>query len=979
MDWRKSIVLCVAIVAIIALGAFAVCSVRPTYAEGNGAMRGAVQNGEMEQHVKMTPVTPSGYWPHEQSDLLPDPQAMFGHLDNGFRFVLLPNGKPKDRTSLHLVIQAGSLNERDEERGIAHFLEHMLFNGSTHFPPGELVKYFQKIGMQFGPDANAHTGFFETVYDINLPVSDRQSLREALQVLDDYAEGALLLPSEIERERGVILAEKQTRDSAAYRAYVASLNFELAGTLFPERLPIGIEEVIRSADQSVFNAFYDTWYRPDNMILVMVGDFDPGLARELVETQFATMKARAPARENPAIGQVSHERLKTFYHHEEELGSTSVTLQVLTHISNRSDNAAYQRQQIEEQLANQILRNRLERKVNQANSPITDASAGSGTFLRQTRYGYISSDCQPDDWQEALALIEQTLRQALDYGFSEDELERVKKDYRAGLDQAVAQARTRESGALARELIHAVSDDRVFRSPEQISAFAVPIIAAVTPKDLQKRLSAVWGQKPRLVLVTGNVEIVSSSRSPEDEIAAVFNASQATKVSQPISVQRAAFPYLPPPQQEGRIVGQEEHEDIGVSSIRFENDIRLNFKSSDFTADEVQFVLSFGEGRAGVPLELAALAAIVDDVMNESGLGQMNKEVLAQALAGKKTEIQFGIRDDRFAFEGRSAPEEMALMFQLLQAYIVDPAFREEAWQLALNRYRQTYLSLRQSVDGVLNLYGWRFLAGGDPRFGLPPVDAFDGLSVADVEKWISPALRHGAMELSIVGDVDRQTVVRLATRYLGSLPERQVNDTKANNRTGPVFPVARQMDVPVMSQIKKAQLVMAFPTDDIWDISRTRRLNILAEIVSERLRLRVREKLGAAYSPGAFSWPSRTYPGYGLFIIYIPLAPEALDIVTAEVQAIVMDLRQNGVSSAELQRALEPTLTGIKDRLRENGYWLNTVLSGASQHPVQLEWCRSIITDYADIRSEDIERLAHRYLDLSKLAVIRATSVRTP
>mgnify|MGYP001818982693 FL=1 len=378
-------------------------------------------------------------------------------------------------------------------------------------------------------------------------------------------------------------------------------------------------------------------------------------------------------------------------------------------------------------------------------------------------------------------------------------------------------------------------------------------------------------------------------------------------------------------------------------------------------------------------MDMAALAAIVDEVMNESGLGQMDKEALSQALAGKKTEIQFDIRDDRFTLEGRSAPEEMELMFQLLQAHVMDPAFREDAWQLALNRYRQTYLSMRQSVDGVLNLYGWRFLSGGDPRFGLPPLDAFDGLSVADVKKWIGSELRHGAMELSVVGDVDRETVVRLATRFLGSLPNRRVNDPKANNRKGPVFPVARQMDVPVMSQIKKAQLVMAFPTDDIWDIGRTRRLNILAEIVSERLRLRIREKLGAAYSPGAFSWPSRTYSGYGLFVIYIPLSPETLDIVTAEVKAIVSDIRQNGVSSAELQRALEPTMTGIKDRLRENGYWLNTVLSGAAQHPVQLEWCRTITTDYAGIRKADIDRLARRYLDLSRLAVIQATSASVP
>ena len=157
---------------------------------------------------------------------------------------------------------------------------------------------------------------------------------------------------------------------------------------------------------------------------------------------------------------------------------------------------------------------------------------------------------------------------------------------------------------------------------------------------------------------------------------------------------------------------------------------------------------------------------------------------------------------------------------------------------------------MQQSVDGVLNLYGWRFLSGNDPRFGLPSPEAFEGLSVTDVENWIVPALRQGAMELAIVGDVDRETVVRMAARYLGSLPGKRAEAIKPENRTGPVFPAARQMNVDVISQIEKAQLVMAFPTDDMWDIGRTRRLNILAEIVSERLRLRIREKLGAAYSP---------------------------------------------------------------------------------------------------------------------------------
>jgi zinc protease len=514
MERPKNVLASMVALIMIFSGLVGLFSGLPTaYAAGGGSIGAAGGSGDSGNRGEMPPVPSSTDWPQAQSDLRPDPQAMFGRLSNGFRYVLLPNPKPIDRTSMHLVVQAGSLQEAENERGIAHFLEHMLFNGSTHFPPGELVKYFQKIGMQFGPDANAHTGFYETVYDINLPLSDRQSLREALQVMQDYAEGALLLPSEIERERGVILAEKRARDSADYRAYVASLAFELAGTRYPDRLPIGSETVIRSADRSVFKAFYDAWYRPDNMILVMVGDFDPALARELVEAQFRQMEARAPARANPAPGQVAHEKLKTFYHHEKELGSTSVTVQVLTHDAHAIDTADFQRRQIEEQLANQILRNRLNRALNQAGSPITDVSAGSGIFLRQTRYGYISADCQPENWRDALTLIEQTLRQALQYGFDEEELERVKQDYRAGLEQAAAQAGTRDSSTLARNLIRSVLDDRVFRSPEQVKLFAEPVIAAATTQTLQDRLRHIWGVSHRLVLVTGNAAIVSPRRN----------------------------------------------------------------------------------------------------------------------------------------------------------------------------------------------------------------------------------------------------------------------------------------------------------------------------------------------------------------------------------------------------------------------------------------------------------------------------------
>jgi zinc protease len=926
------------------------------------------------------PTVSAAEWPHLRSDLPPDPQAIFGRLKNGFRYVVLPNSKPKDRVSLHLVVLAGSIDEAENQRGIAHFLEHMLFNGSTHFPPGELVKYFQKIGMQFGPDANARTGFYDTVYDISLPASDRQSLQEALLVMQDYAQGALLLQSEIDRERGVILAEKRMRDSADYRSYVASLDFELKGTRFPERLPIGSAQVIASANRPVFKAFYDTWYRPDNMVLVMVGDMDPDLSIELIEEQFGDMAPRAPALARPETGKIDHRGLQTFYHYEKELGSTSVTLQVMDNTSPPVDNAAFERRLIEEQLANRIIQNRLDRKINQAGSPATDANVGSGIFLHQIRYGYISADCQPAHWQAALSLVDQELRKALQYGFTSEELARVKKDYLAGLDQAAAQAKTRESASLARALIYAVTNDYVFRSPRQEKAFADPIVAAISADDLLKRLHAIWNKQHRLVLVSGNAAIAAPSGTPEEAIAGAYQKSQTVTVAPPVQGPSVAFPYLAPPSTEGRIVERQTFEDLEITTMRFANNIRFNFKPTDFTADEVQFALSFGQGRSGVPADKAAMAALADEVVNESGLGRLNKDALKQALAGKKTDMQFSVKDDRFVIEGRSTPAEIELMFQLLYAAVKDPAFREEAWQLALERYTQTYHAMRQSVDGVMNLYGWRFLSDGDPRFGMPPLSDLKGISANDVAEWIGQALHNGAMELSVVGDVDAATIVPLAARYLGSLPDREDTDTTPDGlRSGPTFPTARKMAVSVETQINKALLVMALPTDDIWDIERTRRLNILADIIADRLRLQIREKLGAAYSTGAFSLPSRAYKNYGLLVVYIPLAPDTIDMVEAEVTAILQDIRQKGISADELQRALEPTLKGIRDRFRENDYWLQTVLAGASRHPVQLDWSRTIMEDYAAIQTTDIERVARRYLDTGRLAVIEARAASTP
>jgi len=429
------------------------------------------QSGSKSVHLKSSNIDSSAVntadsnisshpdWPHENSDLLPDPALLFGKLPNGFRYVLMKNANPKDRVSLHLNVQVGSIYETDKQQGISHFLEHMLFCGSKHFKPGELVKYFQSIGMQFGHDANAHTGFYETVYDMLLPEGNKKSLENGLVVMKDFAESALLLQSEIDRERKVILAEKRTRDSASYRTFVSVMKFLLPETRISKRFPIGEEEVIKNADHNLIKDYYDTWYRPDNMILVMAGDFDQKQATKLIEENFSSLYAKASIQPRPDIGQINHKGIKTFYHFEKETGKTTVTIEVINKKTIQPDSVAFQTKQLVKNIANQIVQNRLDKIVSKTTSPFTSASVSSGTSFYQVEFSEISAETSPENWEKSLSLLEKTLRKSLKYGFVKSELEIVKKDFLSMLDNAVKKMPTRNFRMLAIIVIIDLNND----------------------------------------------------------------------------------------------------------------------------------------------------------------------------------------------------------------------------------------------------------------------------------------------------------------------------------------------------------------------------------------------------------------------------------------------------------------------------------------------------------------------------------------
>jgi len=909
-------------------------------------------------------------WPHAASDLQPDPHIIFGRLANGFRYVLMPNSEPRDRVSMHLNVQSGSLNESDSQRGLAHFLEHLMFNGSTHFPPGELVKYFQRIGMQFGPDANAHTGFQETVYDVLLPDGKPESIENGLLVLSDYAQGALLLPSEVARESKVILSEMRARDSTSYRILDARFQFEFEGTHVAKRLPIGLEKVIKRATAKDLKHFYDTWYRPQTMILVMVGDIAEEAVVPLIKKFFSPLNPRAPKPPEPAMGTLKHTGVKSFYHHEKEAGKTTVSIATLSQRAPVPDTSDLQRVLVIQDIADQIVQNRLDRLITQGTSPCTSANIGSGIYLRRFDYTELTAECSPEKWTTSLAFLEQTLRQVLQFGFTAGELTRVKKDYLADLEVAVSKAATRDSQALAGQVIWHINNDRVFQSPTQRQTLLKPIISALTPQDVHAAMKQAWSGGHRLVLVTGNALIDEPGAAPEETILAVYKQSGQKAVSPPEATESVVFPYLPEPSQSGQIVSNVTHADFGITQVRFDNGVYLNFKQTDFKANEVQAALSFGSGRMSQPMAQPGLTELSEAVVNESGLGALDKEALNQALAGSSTDVTFSIAEDRFVFKGHTVSKNLERLFQLLYAHFQDPAFRSEAFTLSTKRLQQQYEAYSGSVEGNLRLQGQRFLAGGDRRFGFPQPSEWKRLGLDQVQAWIGTALASEPLELSIVGDCDRDAVVALAARYFGTLRPRPAWPEK-RLQTAPSFPVSQEHKIEVATKIPKGLVVVAYLSNDFWDIHRTRRLAVLADVLSDRLRIGIREELGASYSPFTFNRSSRVYAGYGLFQNYIQVDPQAADMVIQAVKDIVSDLVTQGISSEELRRAVDPIITGLKDLRRSNSYWLNSVLASASRHPQQIEWSRTLLDDYASVTAAELEVLAQKYLRNDQAAVI--------
>ena len=899
-------------------------------------------------------------WPQDTSDLTVDPEIIFGTLDNGLRYVIKQNSEPKDRVALYLDIQAGSLNETDEQRGLAHYLEHMLFNGTTHYPPGTLIDYFQSIGMSFGADTNAHTSYGETVYKLLLPSGDSKSLDEGMLVLADYARGALLLEDEVDQERGVILAEKLARDTAASRVAKKSLQQQFVGTLVADRDPIGTDQILQAADSRLLRSFYDAWYRPENMIVVLVGDTDPEQAVTTITDHFSRLQAASAEPPCFDFGQVEEEPgTDIFYQYEPDLGVTQLSVSTIWNIQPQPNTVAREKLLLENYVAASILDNRLQHHVDAPDSPLSKARVYTGTFVQRLGYAGLNATVNGEKWQQGLTLLEQTLRQALRYGVGEQELDRVRRELNAELEKEVQTAGSRDSSDLASQIIRDINTNEVVLSPLQKQQFYGDVLAEMSVADIEEALQRVWKDARYLVEVAGKVKLQNKGDVlASEQIRQAWTTAQAKPVAPWQQENEVAFPYLAIPENPSPVEQVIAHADIDATTTVLANGVRINVKATDFKEQEVLLAVHFGNGQLSEPAP--GLARLASAVLLESGLGQMTRQQLDTALAGRNGKVDFSVGQESFVFSGTGLSSELELMLQLVHTYLVDPAFRQGAFERTMERFAQMYAAMQSSVEGMYHLQGDRFFAGGDQRYGFPEQKDFAGLRLEQVQQWLEEEFAHPLLEVTVVGDVDSEQVVELVRRYLGGMASEKFIAVTPEKI---LFPAGRQKNVQVVTGADKAMVAVGWLTDDFWDISRTRRLSVLASVFTDRLRRSIREELGATYSPTAYNASSRVDSGYGVLRCLLTVDPRQIDLVREKINLIAEELIRQGVEQGELQRIVAPIETSIKDLQRTNNYWLRSVLALSSRHPEQLQWPLSIRADFDSITEADINEFAAKYL----------------
>lgn len=899
-------------------------------------------------------------WPHQASDLPPDPGVVWGVLDNGMRYAVMANATPPRAASVRLRIDMGSLEEDEDQRGLAHFLEHMAFNGSRNVPEGEMVKILERHGLAFGPDTNAYTSYDETVYQLDVPTGDvDDDLDTALFLMRETAGNLTLDPGAIDRERGVVLSEMRVRNTWGFRYTVARSKFLYPDARISERTPIGVREVLEEAPETRFADLYGGYYTPERALLVVTGDIDPAEVETKIETLFADWAPAAEPGGDPDLGAVANEGADAGYLHE-PTAPTVATIDVVAPAVVTVDSLESRKQSLLRDLGAQILSRRFQRLSRAPDAAFLQASASFGQAFETVDSATVQIISEPGRWADALGVAEQELRRAIEYGFTEAELAEQLANLSTGLTNAADQADTRDTANLADGIAGTFGADQVFTHPRSNLARFESYADEITPEAVHAAFKEWWERGEERVFLVTPLEIDNA----EAAIDAVFDASKTVPVAPPEDAGALDFAYedFGPP---GEVVARDEIEDLAITEVRFANNVRLNVKSTDFEDDVIRISVRIGAGALELPADAPELAFLASNGFAPGGLEAHSYDDLQSLLAGRNVAMGFNAGSDAYGFSAATTPADFDLQLKVWAAYLTAPGYREEG----LAQYRQLisiwYETLDGTPQGVSARDVPRLLRSGDGRWGVPARDALLAADYETLARELAPALGAGAIEIGVVGDVTVDEAIAAVAATFGALPMREPAPAPHDDARLIAFPEPTPAPVVLRhdGEADRALALTYWPADDDSDPERVRVVRLLDELLDLRLTDKVREEEAATYSPQALSFLSSVNPGYGYIGASLDLKPEDVDPFFDIVDEIAADLVAGHIDEDELARARTPVLKDLEEAASRNPYWLQLVATAQSE-PEYLDRHREAEVGYMAVTAEDVAAAAARYLD---------------
>lgn len=916
-----------------------------------------------------TSATEQKKWPIEGNGLTTDQNVTYGKLENGLKYAVIANNTPKNEAVIQLYFRVGSFMERDNEQGIAHFTEHMVFNGTQNIAEGEFTKLLERKGLAFGADVNAFTAADQTVYILALPEVDDDTIDTGFTLMREIASNVLFDEEAIERERGVILAEKRRSNTSATDAFKKQIDFLVPGSRVPERLPIGIDQTINAVTRDQFLDFYCSFYRPENAFLVFVGDIIVDDIKDRIQNKFSDWKACGPKRDLGYIAQKP--KIKTASGLDAKITTlenfqSSVSMNIVDEHKIFIDSLTTRNEGLLHQTALNIISRRFDKLARTEDAPFISRNVGSSSFYNEADIRSISLGISDENWKEAITLIENEFQRALAFGFTQSEIDEQTANYTTSFEYRASAASKRSTSALAQMLISRFHANAVVTHPAEDLEGYLDFKKHITPETVHEIFLKFWGDKTAKYYLQLNKPIADNS----EQITKLILTAQQDQLTPPkeLSLNTFAYTDFGPA---GKVIHRELDEDLNAVKVRFSNNLMVNLKKTDFQNNTVQILLRFGRGFTDIPKELAGIDSLGPFAFTSGGLGLHDIEEINRLHAGKTVSPSLGVGGDTYVMSGAVIPRDILQQLQLWAAYMTDPAYRPEAYGQYKRVIESIYANASTTPGQVLQNNVGKYIYDDDPRFYLQSKEKLLNLQVQDFATLIKTAREESAIELTFVGDLNEADIIDAVSKTFGALPERH-QTFEDYDRKAVSFPAKGQnVTITHKGDSDQAVIQIYWPTDDSGNFIDVMRLNLLSRIIQNRLRDTIREALGASYAPGAGNSSSSTYDGYGYFVVGSDVKAADVESISKIFHETIEELKKNEVSADELLRARKPLIEQIESAKQNNGYWLGLIQSLQSE-PESTRWHYDQKSTLLDIEPIDLKDVTNKYFNKSRAVTVR-------